>query len=70
VIAAGTLAPMMWLLYALADAVPKLTAPEKPVGGVSAQSVILDAIVFVLGVAILGGLLIWIGKRVFIDEKY
>lgn len=61
---------MMRLFDVLAEAVPKLTAPEKPVGGVSMQSVILDSIVFVIGVVVLGGLLAWIGKRVFIDEKY
>jgi hypothetical protein len=38
--------------------------------GVSQSSIILDAIVFVVGVAILGGLLVWITKRVIIDEKY
>jgi hypothetical protein len=58
------------LFYALADAAPKLTAPERPVAGVSPQVIVLDSIVFVLGVAILGGLLVWIGKRVFMDEKY
>jgi hypothetical protein len=58
------------ILTALADAAPKLTAPEKPVAGLSPQVIVLDAVVFVLGVLILGGLLVWIGKRVFIDEKY
>jgi hypothetical protein len=52
----------------LADAAPKLTAPEVPVAGVSTQSIILDSIVFVLGVAILGGLLVYIGKRIFTQE--
>ena len=61
---------MTRLFYALADAVPKLTAPEQPVGGVSTQSVVLDSIVFVLGVLILGGFLVWIAKRIFIDERY
>jgi len=61
---------MMRLAMMLADSVPKLTAPEKPVGGLTPQVIALDAVVFVLGVAILGGLLVWIGKRVFIDEKY
>ena len=61
---------MIRVLIALADAAPKLTAPEKPVAGVSTQVIVLDSIVFVLGVLILGGLLVWIGKRVFIDEKY
>jgi hypothetical protein len=61
---------MIGLLYALADAAPKLTAPEGPAtGGLSQQQIILDAVVFVLGVAILGGLLFIIGKRIFIDEK-
>ena len=60
---------MIRLLYALADAAPKLTAPEKPVAAVSAQVIVLDSVVFVLGVLVLGGLLVWIGKRVFIDEK-
>jgi len=61
---------MIRLLYALADTVPKLTGPEKPVGGVTEQSVILDSVVFVVGVLVLGGFLVWIGKRVFIDEKF
>lgn len=61
---------MIRVLSALADAAPKLTAPEKPVAGVSVQVIVLDSIVFILGVLILGGLLVWIGKRVFIDEKY
>jgi hypothetical protein len=38
--------------------------------GVSQASIILDAIVFIVGIAILGGLLVWITKRVIIDEKY
>jgi hypothetical protein len=54
----------------LADATSKMLAPEVPVNnGLSAQAVILDSIVFVLGVVILGGLLVIIGKRIFIDEK-
>jgi hypothetical protein len=57
-------------LAALADAAPKLTAPEQHLGGPSTQSIILDSVVFVLGVAILGGLLVWIGKRIFIDERF
>ena len=61
---------MMPLLYALADAAPKLTAPEVPVGGgISPQGNILDAVVFVLGVLILGGLMVYIGKRIFAAEK-
>ena len=61
---------MIRVLHALADAAPKLTAPEQPAGGVSTQSVVLDSIVFVIGVLVLGGLLVWIGKRIFIDERY
>jgi hypothetical protein len=54
----------------IADVTSQLTAPEAPAtGGVSQQNLIIDAIVFVLGVVILGGLLIIIGKRIFIDEK-
>jgi hypothetical protein len=60
---------MMRQLHALAYASPKLTAPEVPVGGLSAQSIILDAVVFILGVLILGGLLVYIGKRIFRDER-
>ena len=61
---------MMPLLYALADAAPKLTAPEVPVGGgISPQGIILDAVVFILGVLILGGLLVYIGKRIFAGER-
>jgi hypothetical protein len=32
--------------------------------------VVLDSVVFLLGVGILGGLLIWITKRVIISERY
>jgi len=32
--------------------------------------VVLDTAVFLLGVAILGGLLVWITKRIIIDERY
>jgi hypothetical protein len=61
---------MMHVLVALADAAPKLTAPEVPVGGgISPQGIILDAVVFILGVLILGGLLVYIGKRIFAAEK-
>jgi hypothetical protein len=58
------------MMRLLADATSKMLAPEVPVNnGLSAQAVILDSIVFVLGVVILGGLLAIIGKRIFIDEK-
>jgi hypothetical protein len=61
---------MMPLFYALADAAPKLTAPEVPVGGgISPQGIILDAVVFILGVLVLGGLLVYIGKRIFTAES-
>jgi hypothetical protein len=61
---------MIRILTALADAAPNLTAPEVPVGGgISPQGIVLDAVVFVLGVLILGGLLVYIGKRIFIDER-
>jgi hypothetical protein len=54
----------------VADITSQLTAPEAPAkGGLSQQSITLDAIVFVLGVLILGGLLVVIGKRIFIDER-
>ena len=54
----------------IADITSQLTAPDGPAtGGLSQQSIILDAIVFILGVLILGGLLVYIGKRIFIDEK-
>jgi hypothetical protein len=60
----------MRVLSILADTVSQLTAPEAPTkGGLSQQSIILDAIVFILGVLILGGLLVYIGKRIFLDEK-
>jgi protein SCO1/2 len=39
-------------------------------GSLSTGIVVLDSLVFLLGVAILGGLLIWITKRVIIDERY
>jgi hypothetical protein len=61
---------MMPLLYALADAAPKLTAPEVPVGGgISPQGIILDAVVFILGVLFLGGLLVYIGKHIFAAKE-
>jgi hypothetical protein len=62
---------MIPLLSALADAAPKLTAPEVPVGGgISPQGIILDAVVFILGVLFLGGLLVYIGKHIFTAEKH
>jgi protein SCO1/2 len=39
-------------------------------GSLSTGIVVLDSIVVLLGIAILGGLLIWITKRVIIDERY
>lgn len=58
----------MPLLAALADAAPKLTAPEGPaIGGLTEQQIILDAAVFIIGVLVLGGLLTYIGKRIFTD---
>jgi cytochrome oxidase Cu insertion factor (SCO1/SenC/PrrC family) len=39
-------------------------------GAVSTSTVVLDSIVFLLGVGILGGLLVWITKRVIVDERY
>lgn len=39
-------------------------------GSVSTGSVILDSVVFILGVGILGGLLFWITKRIIIDERF
>lgn len=60
----------MNVLLIIADITSQLTAPEAPTkGGISAQNLIIDAIVFVLGVLVLGGLLVIIGKRIFIDEK-
>lgn len=57
-------------MIALADVAPKLTAPEAPAsGGLTEQQIILDAVVFILGVLILGGLLVYIGKRIFVDER-
>lgn len=38
-------------------------------GSISTGLVVLDSAVFILGVAILGGLLIWITKRIIIDER-
>jgi hypothetical protein len=58
------------MIRLLADATSKMLAPEVPVNnGLSTQAVVLDSVVFVLGVVILGGLLVIIGKRIFIDEK-
>jgi hypothetical protein len=54
----------------LADATSKMLAPEVPVNnGLSTQAVILDSVVFVLGVVILGGLLFVIGRRIFSDDR-
>lgn len=33
-------------------------------------NIVLDGIVFLVGVGVLGGLLFWITKRIIIDEKY
>ncbi len=41
-----------------------------PDNSLSASTVVLDSVVFVLGIALLGGLLVWITKRVIIDEKF
>jgi len=58
------------MMHLLADATSKMLAPEVPVSnGLSTQAVVLDSVVFVLGVVVLGGLLVIIGKRIFIDEK-
>lgn len=59
---------MMHPLAMLADAPLKLTAPEGPaIGSLTEQQIILDAVVFILGVLILGGILVYIGKRIFTD---
>jgi hypothetical protein len=59
---------MIRLLLALADAAPNLTAPEAPAtGGLTEQQIILDAVVFIVGVLVLGGALVYIGKRIFTD---
>ncbi len=39
-------------------------------GSISTGLVVLDSVVFLLGVGILGGLLYWITKRVIIGERY
>jgi protein SCO1/2 len=39
-------------------------------GSLTTEIVLLDSLVFLLGVGILGGLLVWITKRVIIDERY
>ena len=58
------------MMRLLADATAKMLAPEVPVdNGLSTQAVILDSVVFVLGVVILGGLLFYIGKRIFTDDR-
>ena len=46
----------------IADITSQLTAPDGPAtGGISQQNLIIDAVVFILGVLILGGLLVIIG---------
>jgi protein SCO1/2 len=39
-------------------------------GSISTGIVVLDSAVFIIGVAVLGGLLIWITKRIIIDERF
>ena len=39
-------------------------------GSISTGIVVLDSAVFIIGVALLGGLLVWITKRVILDERY
>lgn len=39
-------------------------------GSLTTGIVVLDSVVVLLGIAILGGLLVWITKRVIIDERY
>ena len=39
-------------------------------GSLSTQTIVLDSVVFLLGVGLLGGLLVWITKRVIVDERY
>ena len=39
-------------------------------GSLTTEIVVLDSVVFLLGVGILGGLLVWVTKRVIIDERY
>lgn len=39
-------------------------------GSISTGIVVLDSAVFIIGVGLLGGLLIWITKRVIMDERY
>jgi protein SCO1/2 len=39
-------------------------------GSVSTEIVVLDSAVFIIGVGVLGGLLIWITKRIIIDERH
>jgi hypothetical protein len=53
----------------IADITSQLTAPDGPTtGGISQQNLIIDAIVFILGVIVLGGLLVIIGKRIFTEK--
>jgi hypothetical protein len=53
----------------IADITSQLTAPDGPAtGGISQQNLIIDAVVFILGVLILGGLLVIIGKRIFTEK--
>jgi hypothetical protein len=33
-----------------------------------ASVVVLDSVVFIIGVAILGGLLVWFARRIFFEE--
>jgi hypothetical protein len=59
----------MNVLALIADVTSSLTAPEGPAtGGISQPNLIIDAVVFILGVVILGGLLVIIGKRIFTEK--
>jgi hypothetical protein len=35
---------------------------------VGANAIIIDAVVFLLGVALLGSILVWFAKRIFFDD--
>lgn len=50
---------------------PLATPPAaKLVTNGSSSTITLDAVVFILGVLILGGFLAWIGKRMLMDERH
>ncbi len=47
---------------------PRAAAPSDPSGARGRNLVLLDSIVFVLGVGLLGGVLIYWGRRIYLEN--